>query len=110
MLTGPPFPFTAEHAMARFMRMKQTPEQALEKGESPVPFVRERLEDGTDLLLGNCSVHRSRFHDILDQDERLRLTEANLAYEPGDPRIIYSFACTPHSFRALPLLLITFVP
>lgn len=105
-LTGPPFPFTADHAMARFLFRKQSCERALRNMEEvatategavpddcPVTFIRERLDDGTDVLIGDCCIHRSRFHEILDPEERAQATAVNLAYEAGDPRIVYGLAC-----------------
>ncbi|KAG8898084.1 hypothetical protein FRC01_011039 [Tulasnella sp. 417] len=106
-LTGPPRPYTEEYAKEWLKKRKAeslalTGEMNDREASSdnntnlalsgcPVRVIRERLEDGTDLFLGDCFLARSHFPEIADLKERERRTEENYAYEKGDPRIIYSF-------------------
>ncbi|KIO33795.1 hypothetical protein M407DRAFT_177909 [Tulasnella calospora MUT 4182] len=119
-LTGPPRPYTEEYAK-EWLKKRKTESQALidemdretssykglvEAGTSvetdtptprlvlsgcPVRVIRERLDDGTDVFLGDCFLARSHFPEIADLKERERRTEENYTYEKGDPRIVYSF-------------------
>ena len=59
----------------------------------PVSYIRKRMDDGTDVLLGEATVQRSEYTETVDPDERDRLTEINASYEVGDPRIVYSLGC-----------------
>ncbi|KAG9020557.1 hypothetical protein FS837_008099 [Tulasnella sp. UAMH 9824] len=68
-----------------------TPTASFVLSGCPVRVIRERLDDGTDVFLGDCFLARSHFPEIADLKERERTTEENYAYEKGDPRIVYSF-------------------
>lgn len=101
-LTGPPWPFREEDAIAWLKRQKEACVRAREgrkvvDGSCPVTFIRERQDDGTDILLGEAAIRRSEFEETPDPEERARLAAQNASYEAGDPRIVYSFGCTPLS-------------
>ncbi|KAG8978245.1 hypothetical protein FRB90_008537 [Tulasnella sp. 427] len=98
-LTGPPRPYTEEYAKEWLKKRRSECEAQLEEMRDgpavlsgcPVRVIRERLEDGTDVFLGDCFLARSHFPELQDADERQRRAEENEAYEKGDPRIVYSF-------------------
>ncbi|KAG8910717.1 hypothetical protein FRC01_006179 [Tulasnella sp. 417] len=108
-LTGPPRPYTEAYAKEWLKKRKaesltligEMNDREASSSENnntnlalsgcPVRVIRERLDDGTDLFLGDCFLARSHFPEIADLKERERRTEENYAYEKGDSRIIYSF-------------------
>lgn len=102
-LTGPPFPYTEGHAVMWLTARKLECEKVLEEMEErhrdggalvggfPVRILREKLDDGTDVFIGDVHAGRSVFHEIKDPDERQRRIEENTRYPDGSPEIIYAF-------------------
>lgn len=59
-------------------------------GGCPVRSILEENEDGSYTFLGDCSIDRDRFDDVMDLEERARLVKENNARPAGDPDIIWS--------------------
>lgn len=116
-LEGPPFPYKEEHAVWWIDHVKapsdellQELRQAADDGSQslkvvagcPVRTLREVKEDGTDIFLGDIGCDRCGYPDVVDQEEKSRLTFANDQLPPGDKDIVWCIGgiCTLH-FRVL---------
>ncbi|KAI0782496.1 hypothetical protein BC629DRAFT_558308 [Irpex lacteus] len=103
-LEGPPFPYKEEHAVWWIDHVKapsdellQELRQAADEGSQslkvvaacPVRTLREVQEDGTDIFLGDIGCDRCGYPDVVDQEEKSRLTFANDQLPPGDKDIVW---------------------
>ena len=61
--------------------------------ESPVKSIREILEDGTSIHIGDIAIWRDGFREVVDEVEREKLKLENEAKAPGDPTIRWIFGC-----------------
>ncbi|KAG2042697.1 acyl-CoA N-acyltransferase [Suillus americanus] len=102
----PPIPYLPEHADFWIQLVKGESDDTLEYlrkgaedfpngplqfvGASPVRYLREVKEDGTDVLIGDVNFKRSPFEEVLDEVERKRLQEDNAKKQAGDPTIQYA--------------------
>ncbi|KAI0375125.1 acyl-CoA N-acyltransferase [Pilatotrama ljubarskyi] len=104
-LDGPPFPYRPEHAESWLEKVKKGADAAFEElqranaehsdeppvlvSACPVRSLREVLEDGTDLFLGDIALVRERWPDVADDEEKDRLAKPNAEKPVGDPEIIW---------------------
>lgn len=86
-LSGPPYPYTAEHGRVWFEITAKRSKEIMEEieaaepnafiGGCPVGVIREIKEDGTEVFLGDCSINAWGFEDVGDEDKRRRLINEN---------------------------------
>jgi len=101
-LQGPPYPYLPEHAQSWLLSVTLQSDAVLrdlkEAGgdgklkivdDCPVRSLREVKEDGTDVYLGDCTIDRWGWPEIVDRDQRQRLTDGNVARKAGDPDILW---------------------
>ncbi|KAG6890041.1 hypothetical protein C0995_012498 [Termitomyces sp. Mi166 len=108
-LGSPPFPFLLEHAEAMYEKFKviwdfcqaeleaarESPELVL-VGNCPVRAIREVLEDGSDVFLGDIGITRAKDGKLLappdetDDENAARYVEINMSLPAGDPNITWS--------------------
>lgn len=101
-LQGPPYPYTAAHAETWLKQQTQESDAILSALTSadrdkhsvlvegcPVTTLREKKEDGTDIMLGDIGIHRCTFPGTEDPEERARLTRENAERKLGDPDIVW---------------------
>ncbi|KAF9505732.1 hypothetical protein BS47DRAFT_1353652 [Hydnum rufescens UP504] len=99
-LGGVPFPYETHHAVEFITKVKGNVDRVLEElsqghdgsvfvSGCPVRSIREVQPDGSDVYLGDVGIHRHRFQEIGDLDERGRLVEINNAKQLGDPTIVW---------------------
>ena len=102
-ITGPPVPYLQEHADSWVQLVTEQSNAILEylkKCEenfpngplqfvdaSPVRYLREVKEDGTDVLIGDVRFGRGPFEEVLDEVERKQMEEENARKQAGDPTI-----------------------
>lgn len=97
-LVGPPFPYQPHHAVEWVEAVKNRMDKILEdlrEGKTivdgcPVQYIREVQPDGTELFLGDVSVTRSGWPEVIDEDLREKLTKENLEKPVGDPSIVWT--------------------
>ncbi|KAG8896277.1 hypothetical protein FRB99_008963, partial [Tulasnella sp. 403] len=108
-LVGPASQYTKEHGVRWLTARKAEYEQVIWDMEfivaasdplagrnkfvsnSSVRFIRERRDDGTDVLLGNIMICQSVFREVKDGDERERKVRENAERSVGDPNTTHSF-------------------
>ncbi|KAI0361483.1 hypothetical protein OH77DRAFT_1417744 [Trametes cingulata] len=104
-LDGPPFPYLPEHAESWLEGVTRTADAALEElkrasadhpdeppifvSACPVRSLREVREDGTDIFLGDITLVRERWPDVMDKEVKERLAKPNAEKPAGDPGIIW---------------------
>ncbi|TDL21004.1 hypothetical protein BD410DRAFT_899264 [Rickenella mellea] len=101
MTTGKPFPYTIDDAHAWLSEGKQQADILLadiaRNGSThivngcPLRVIREVQEDGSDVYLGSLGMHRCRWFQLPDSEEKTALIKANEARVVGDPEIIWEF-------------------
>ncbi|KAG0709435.1 GNAT domain-containing protein [Suillus ampliporus] len=101
-----PVPYLPEHADSWIQLVKGQSDATLEylrKSEedfpngplqfvdaSPVRYLREVEENGTDVFIGDLVLKKSEFEDVIDEVERKRLQEENANKQADDPTIKYA--------------------
>lgn len=55
----------------------------------PIGCIREELEDGSDVYIGDIGFSRCTWPEVTDVEERERLIAENEEKKPGDPEIIW---------------------
>ncbi|KAH7920687.1 hypothetical protein BV22DRAFT_1039546, partial [Leucogyrophana mollusca] len=106
-LEGPPIPYLDEYALPWLKSLiektdavltelreeeKRNPDGPLKiVGDCPVRHLREVLEDGSDIYIGDLGINRAQLEEVLDKDERAKQVEVNNAKEIGDPTIRWTF-------------------
>ncbi|KIJ65536.1 hypothetical protein HYDPIDRAFT_88525 [Hydnomerulius pinastri MD-312] len=60
-------------------------------GGCPVRHIREVLDDGTDVYIGDVGVSRGLYEDVFDPAERDKVVEENNSKTIGDPTIRWAF-------------------
>ncbi|EPT01564.1 hypothetical protein FOMPIDRAFT_1023242 [Fomitopsis schrenkii] len=99
-LIGPPYPYLTSHAESWISTVKgksdgilaeleqQHPDGPLKfVGGSPVHYIREVADDGTETFIGDLFIHRCEFpHEGVQQSA---LSEENAARPIGDPAIVW---------------------
>ncbi|TFK56762.1 acyl-CoA N-acyltransferase [Heliocybe sulcata] len=100
-LSGIPHPYTREHAQEWTKLVTARSDELLQQLQGPshdqpkvvdgcpVMTLREVKEDGTDIFIGDVSIARSSFVQIVDPVEKARLRAENAARPNGDPEILY---------------------
>ncbi|KAI0686015.1 hypothetical protein BC835DRAFT_477629 [Cytidiella melzeri] len=103
-LSGPPFPYTEDHAVSWLSEVKEQSDellkelqQAEEEGVQglkvvdgcPVRTLREVREDGTELFLGDIGCARCAYPDVVDAEEMARLAAGNNQLPAGDKDIVW---------------------
>jgi len=99
-LEGPPYPYNEDHARSwlamisresddLFAQLQDNPYQLV--GGCPVRILREVLDNGEDIFLGDIRVDGCIYSWVLDAEERNRLTEENIRKRPGDPSKDWEF-------------------
>jgi RimJ/RimL family protein N-acetyltransferase len=104
-ISGPPFPYTEEHAVWWINTIKTQTDNVLREledvhshnpeaplcivGHCPVRILREEKEDGADMFLGDCGLTRWGYQTVTDSLERQRLAQANEDRPLGDPEILW---------------------
>lgn len=109
-LTGPPFPFTLQHAeerlASRVVESRQILEdlQKVEEGTPsgptglklcdgcPIRSIREVMEDGQQVYIGDIIAGRCKYFHVVDAEEKERLIANNNAKAPGDPDIVFGMS------------------
>ncbi|KAI0003817.1 GNAT domain-containing protein [Russula compacta] len=105
-ISNPPFPYLMEHAVSWLTQIKgdadaiwdelqhanaESPEGPLKMMRGcPVRSILEENEDGSYTFLGDCTIERNRFEDVMDLEERAQLVKENNTRPVGDPDIIWS--------------------
>ncbi|KAH7106214.1 hypothetical protein BKA62DRAFT_668248 [Auriculariales sp. MPI-PUGE-AT-0066] len=95
---GPPYPYEEEHAVSWLtIGIERTAGlvSTLKPGEyadgQPVNAIRDTrncsIKDAG--MIGDCTIDRCVFGEIMDMDERKRLAEDNAAKKVGDPTIVW---------------------
>ncbi|KZT30922.1 acyl-CoA N-acyltransferase [Neolentinus lepideus HHB14362 ss-1] len=100
-LSNVPHPYTQKHAEEWIKRVRSRSDELLERLREgsddepkvvdgcPVMTLREVKGDGTDIFLGDLTIARSSFAEVVDPDERAHLRNENEARPNGDPGIVY---------------------
>ncbi|KAI8990554.1 acyl-CoA N-acyltransferase [Trametes punicea] len=104
-LEGPPFPYLPEHADSWLKRVKKDADAALSELERasaahpdgppvlvsscPVRSLREVREDGSELFLGDITLIRERWPDVMDKEVKESLARPNAEKAVGDPDIVW---------------------
>lgn len=116
-LEGPPFPYLPEHADQWLSSIKHGTDSAFEAlrraneekpdeppillEQSPIRIIREVLEDGSDLYLGDIMFVRERYPDVDDKELKETLLQRNAARILGDPEIVWCIGGTSHRSLSL---------
>lgn len=116
-LKAPPFPYTLSHAEGWLSLITKASDASLQElkeaydassggplpfvGTCPVRYLREIVEDGSEVMIGDIDVHRCEFPGLVDEDERKRLAKANSELPVGSPDIAWCFGGTCITCRAL---------
>ena len=112
-LQGTPFPYTVKdredwyemikrgyhrslslHCPQEVSKIQQSDDQTIGPwdGDAPVRAIREVIpQTGEQIFLGDISLHRCTFQDILDEDEQRKLKKENDAWPEKDERIVWEF-------------------
>lgn len=113
-LERPPYPYLMTHAESWLMEIKQSSDTVISALTSPnlvqpsgsdfvetypVRTLRERKEDGTDIMLGDIGIHRCAFSGEANLDERTRLSNENADRKLGDPDIVWCIGCESFKFH-----------
>jgi hypothetical protein len=108
-ISGPPIPYLETHAIQWMTDRIANAEKAFSQvkargannasgvGGCPFQKIREVLDDGSELLLGDISIRRCPFV-FLSQSERERMVEINEAKSDGDPTIIWTIGGSIYIF------------
>jgi hypothetical protein len=99
-LGEPPYPYETRHALDWlqsstkkaydiFRGIEADPE-AFSAG-CPFKIVREVTEDGRDIYIGDCSIVRWSYDEVLDPEVRNRMKRENEERIAGDSKIEWSF-------------------
>jgi hypothetical protein len=102
--TGPGSTYTAAKAEAWLTKLKAQTDAAVDElrgatephvvSACPVRHLREEREDGTEVYIGDVSIARAHWPEVLDVEERARLVAENNARVAGDPDIVWHVSCT----------------
>ncbi|KAI0094190.1 hypothetical protein BDY19DRAFT_911655 [Irpex rosettiformis] len=100
-LAGPPFPYKEEHAIWWINYTKTPSDELLQELRQandkdlkivdgcPVRTLREVQSDGSDVFLGDVGCDRCGYPDVVDPEEKSRLTFTNDQLPPGDKDIVW---------------------
>lgn len=104
-------PYLPEHAEASLTKVKARSDRVLhELAEAasndelrvvdvcPIGCIREELEDGSDVYIGDIGFSRCTWPEVTDVEERERLIAENEAKKPGDPEIIWQIGGESYFF------------
>ncbi|KAF8167485.1 hypothetical protein B0H34DRAFT_18902 [Crassisporium funariophilum] len=107
-LAGPPFPYTLDDSVKWLEGTKAATDRVLQEledagedaelkivGECPVRTIRQVMEDGTDMLIGDLGLMRCRHGELMnfgtvDWENKEKLQNENDTIEVGNPNIIWS--------------------
>ena len=110
-LMSPPFPYKREHAeswISRSQRPRSSPPTAMKPWTlPPVQSIREIVVGDTgqtELFIGDITLRRHVFEEVVDLQQREALSKENLERENGDPKIVWAvgnFLAPSHHGRGI---------
>lgn len=98
---SPPRPYTAEHALTRFLAVRKEEQEIFVEWETtgavrglPLSTIREVKSDGSEEFVGEAGcIREAGYYEIEDEAERAKTVQMNLALPPGDPKIRWTWFC-----------------